>query len=43
LAGDRLPAISLLGAGLIVLGVVVSELKLPTRSKHAIAKGKVGE
>lgn len=43
LAGDRLPAISLLGAGLIVLGVVVSELKLPRRSKHAIAKGKVGE
>lgn len=31
LAGDRLPALALVGAALIVAGVIVSELKLPRR------------
>ena len=31
LSGDRLPALSVLGAGLIVLGVLISELRLPRR------------
>jgi drug/metabolite transporter (DMT)-like permease len=34
LSGDRLPALTILGAGLIVLGVLISELKLPRRSKE---------
>ena len=35
LAGDRLPPLALAGAGLIVLGVLVSELRLPRRRKGA--------
>jgi drug/metabolite transporter (DMT)-like permease len=38
LAGDRLPASSLAGAGLIVLGVLVSELRLPR-----LGRGRVRE
>jgi drug/metabolite transporter (DMT)-like permease len=34
LAGERLPAIALLGAGLIVAAVIVSELK--TRNKGVV-------
>lgn len=34
IAGERLPAVALLGAGLIVLGVIVSELKIK-RKKQA--------
>lgn len=33
LAGDRLPALALVGAGLIVAGVLASEAKLPRRKK----------
>jgi drug/metabolite transporter (DMT)-like permease len=33
LAGERLPVLALLGAALIVAGVVVSSLRLPKRSK----------
>ena len=33
LAGERLPALALVGAGLIVVGVIVSELRLPRRQK----------
>ncbi len=35
LAGDRLPALALLGAGLIVAGVLASEAKLPRRKQQA--------
>ncbi|MDF3940631.1 DMT family transporter [Achromobacter denitrificans] len=35
LAGDRLPALALLGAGLIVAGVLASEAKLPRRKRQA--------
>ncbi len=35
IAGDRLPAIAIVGGALIVLGVLVSEFKLPRRKKHA--------
>ena len=35
MAGDRLPAIAILGGALIVLGVLVSEFKLPRRKKRA--------
>ncbi|MBV2160588.1 DMT family transporter [Achromobacter denitrificans] len=34
-AGDRLPALALLGAGLIVAGVLASEAKLPRRKRQA--------
>lgn len=34
LAGERLPGLALLGAALIVLGVVVSELRLPRRNRN---------
>lgn len=37
IAGERLPGAALLGAALIVLGVLVSELKLKTKKK---AKGQ---
>jgi len=33
LAGDRLPPLALLGAAFIVAGVIVSELKPPSRAK----------
>jgi drug/metabolite transporter (DMT)-like permease len=36
IAGERLPAIALLGAGLIVAAVIVSELK--TKGKAAVAE-----
>ncbi|MGG4775408.1 DMT family transporter [Alcaligenaceae bacterium 429] len=35
IAGDRLPAVAILGGALIVLGVLVSEFKLPRRKKRA--------
>lgn len=35
IAGDRLPAIAIIGGALIVLGVLVSEFKLPRRKKRA--------
>jgi len=35
LAGDRLPALALLGAGLIVAGVLASEAKLPRPKRQA--------
>ena len=38
LAGERLPAIALLGAALIVAGVIVSELKV--RAKAAVKDEK---
>jgi len=37
LAGDRLPALALVGAGLIVAGVLASEAKLPRRKKPRAA------
>lgn len=43
LAGDRLPALALVGAGLIVAGVLASEAKLPRRKKpQAPAPGAKG-
>lgn len=36
LAGDRLPPLALAGAGLIVLGVLVGELRLPRRARTAV-------
>jgi drug/metabolite transporter (DMT)-like permease len=36
IAGERLPAIALVGAGLIVAAVIVSELK--TKGKNAAAE-----
>jgi drug/metabolite transporter (DMT)-like permease len=41
LAGERLPAIALVGAGLIVAAVIVSELK--TRSKGVVEVDEVLE
>jgi hypothetical protein len=38
LAGDRLPALALVGAGLIVAGVLASEAKF-TRRKNPQAQG----
>ncbi|MBR7836651.1 DMT family transporter [Actinospica durhamensis] len=35
LSGDRLPALALVGAGFIVLGVLISELRLPRRKAGA--------
>lgn len=35
IAGDRLPAVAIIGGALIVLGVLVSEFKLPRRKKRA--------
>jgi len=35
IAGERLPAVALLGGALIVLGVLISELKLKKRNKSA--------
>jgi drug/metabolite transporter (DMT)-like permease len=40
LAGDRLPALALVGAGLIVAGVLASEAKLPRRKKPPAAAPK---
>ena len=42
LAGDRLPALALLGAGLIVAGVLASEAKLPRRKRQAAKPGAQG-
>ena len=38
IAGDRLPPLALGGAGLIILGVLVSELRLPSRRKAPPAR-----
>lgn len=38
IAGERLPAVALLGGALIVLGVLISELKLKKRNKSAHKK-----
>jgi drug/metabolite transporter (DMT)-like permease len=38
IAGERLPAIALLGAGLIVAAVIVSELKTKGKAKAAPAE-----
>ena len=38
IAGERLPAIALVGAGLIVAAVIVSELKTKGRSADAEAE-----
>ncbi|WP_431222746.1 DMT family transporter [Serratia sp. L9] len=37
IAGERLPAIALVGAALIVLGVIVSELRIRRRAKPQVA------
>ncbi|HEB0142109.1 TPA: EamA family transporter, partial [Serratia marcescens] len=37
LAGERLPGVALLGGALIVIGVVVSELRVRRRDKAAVA------
>lgn len=37
IAGERLPGVALLGGALIVLGVIVSELRLRRKAKKAIA------
>ncbi|CAB5516584.1 hypothetical protein LMG26857_05662 [Achromobacter anxifer] len=43
LAGDRLPALALVGAGLIVAGVLASEAKFARRKKpQAAAQGTEG-
>lgn len=37
LAGERLPGVALLGGALIVIGVVVSELRIRRKGKAAVA------
>ncbi len=37
LAGERLPGVALLGGALIVIGVVVSELRVRRKGKAAVA------
>jgi hypothetical protein len=34
LSGDQLPALAVVGAGLIVLGVLISEVKFPRRTSR---------
>ena len=43
LAGDRLPASSVAGAALIVLGVLVSELRLPKRGGERASRARAAE
>jgi drug/metabolite transporter (DMT)-like permease len=42
LAGERMPGIALLGGALIVLGVLVSELRLKRKKPAAVSDGCAG-